>query len=218
MKMDFDFSTIVYTLAVIAYTIYSWTKKDGPKGNKLPKPASDEGSGVPKPQGSGRDAEPRLPDWLRDLLDENSDAQQSPDGSGPMAQPAPAPVNPVPPPSFNTNERSASAAETRQRRSPSPSPVRHRDSQEVLQTDYGSLEVLRPEIKSLEDAVSPYEVVGHKAVSPAIQTADGKVPQALADSGSTSESSGYLQFQDLRRAIIWSEILKPHPEQASNLH
>jgi hypothetical protein len=201
MKMDFDFSTIVYTLAVIAYTLYSWTKKDGRKRKKMPDSGSDGQSGLPNPQPTGKDAEPQLPGWLRDLLDENSDAQRTSDRPGPMTPPAPAPP-----------------ARTQQRKASNSTTVRHRDSQEVLPGSVSSLEYAGPEIKSLEDVLSSYEAVGTVPKTLSNQTASGKSSLASPDSGSDSESSEYLQFQDLRRAIIWSEILKPHPEQLSNLH
>jgi hypothetical protein len=125
---------------------------------------------------------------------------------------------PEPQSSFNTDERFASPARTQQRKASNSTTVRHRDSQEVLPGSVSSLEYAGPEIKSLEDVLSSYEAVGTVPKTLSNQTASGKSSLASPDSGSDSESSEYLQFQDLRRAIIWSEILKPHPEQLSNLH
>jgi len=216
--MDFDFSTIFYIAAAVFYSIYSWMSKKDLNEKKLPKQASGEQSELPKPQSSGKDAESGLPGWLRDLLDENYEGQQTPGQSKPAAQPTQASVKPEPESFSNRNGRFVSAPATQRRKASSDAYVRHRDSQEALQSDAVSLEYVGPENRSLEEVVSPYDAFSQRSGTNPVETEAAKANFKATDSGLTSESAGYLQSQDLRRAIIWSEILKPHPEQATHLH
>jgi|GEM_PF-2513573 len=209
MKMDFNFSSVVYTLAMVAYVLYSWTKKGKEKEKKKSKSRSEHRSETPPEKPAYKEPDEQLPDWLRELLDEDVPADETNGKQKPVAQPTPVAAKPMLQPVVKSAGR------------PSSQPVvRHRDSQEVLETDRSSLEYIGNETRSLEEGKSPYEIFNEsRTTNPAQQNASGTQSQsapATRSVGEMTEAPGYWQHSDLRRAIIWSEILKPHPEQKSH--
>lgn len=143
LKMDFDFPSSIYTIAVVAYTIYSWTKKR--KKNEDEDASGKQQQEQPKPEAQ-----------YKPILGESI-----PESPGPTFQP-------------QTSGKGRPRSQTA---------TRHRDSQEALVPEHRSLEHTSQKNRSLEEINSP------------------------------SDAIGFLPHADLRRAIIWSEILKPHPEQ-----
>jgi len=153
MKMDFDFPSSVYTIAVVAYTIYSWTKKR--KKNEDEDASGKQQQEQPKPEAQ-----------YKPILGESI-----PESPRPTFQP-------------QTSGKGRPRSQTT---------TRHRDSQEALVPEHRSLEHTSQKNRSLEHT--------------------SQKNRSLEEINSPSDAIGFLPHADLRRAIIWSEILKPHPEQ-----
>ncbi len=210
MNMDFDFPTSVYTLAVVAYTIYSWTKKGNKSKGKRSETSVDQMPEAPTSKPMNKETEPQLPDWLKELIDESTTSNPRPDSVRPVDENKPM-TNPT---AADPVRQAPEHYYSRKNRTKTQPVARHRDSQETLESDRSSLEKIDQELNSLEEIESAYKVNrGGTNPSPS-QNKMGKTDNTKSHPNAADEPSEFLPKADLRKAIIWSEILKPHPEQA----
>jgi len=283
--MDFDFTSVVYTLAVAAYTIYTWSKKGKNKVKKkqpeanVPeaRPSGGEtgrsqpafkktGRSQPTVRETGRtepaygakgnsrkssgdatpQSAPQFPDWLQEILEESLGTGGEKKGGKPEL----GRTETASTPGRGTSRSGGNYT--------NPSP-RHRDSQEVLESDNRSLEGYEFENRSLEDlngtkrrstevyddeaqsmetgrglaggktAGGGYGTRRNADLSPAgsagfIEGRDGRTNSRQTATGYSnvlqsgeigSDRAPYLTASDIRRAVIWSEILRQHPEQGA---
>lgn len=207
--MDFDFPSSFYTLAIVAYTIYSWMNKNKKGENQKPYTPVEQETETVSPKPAGNDTGSQLPDWLKELLDEKSVGEQQPNQPPAANQPRPVVIQNSPEPVRTT----PSHHNSRKIHPASRPDVRHRDSQESPVTNHTSLEYVGLENNSLEEINSSYMALAHEPGSKPVPSENHFADSSESMRQLNSEASGYLLNADLRRAFIWSEILKPHPEQ-----
>lgn len=178
-----DAPTLVYLLAVVAYSIYNWWKKS----NKDSK----------KPQNSAPKTEkPEVPEWMKEIFGDVMGEENQP-------KPTPTPVPaPAPQPVAETSPRKEAPLTTREPLSktldakPLAKPVNKPTTKPVV-VDSRSLETL----DSLEDVYATKTTHAENRTEMAVQ--DGQIKP---------ESNDFLpeNANDWRRAIILQTVLERH--------
>ena len=212
MRLDFDFPSSVYTLAVVAYTIYSWTKKGKKSKGRRSETSVEQKPKAPTPKPMNKETEPQLPDWLKELIDERTTSNPRPDSVRPLDENKPM-TNPT---AADPVRQAPEHYYSRKNRAKTQPIARHRESQESLESDRSSLEKIDHESYSLEEINSVYMAPRGGEAPSQVQNKIGQSDHTKSHPNAANEPIELLPNTDLRRAIIWSEILKPHPEQAKS--
>lgn len=180
-----DFPTLVYLLALIGYSLFTWWKK-GKAGKNAQKPAT------------GETKEPEVPEWMKEIFGDAFENNEPAPAPKPVAEQAPAPTS---------VRRRAEPESQKPQLDTSRGNLPPQRSQQAVATAAS----MPSDERSLENMyLMEQKKRASLAKKPVLQASDEISAYEIG-----AETDRFIDpaEEDWRRAIILSEVIKPYDQQ-----